>query len=143
MKQVDLRGKCIEVTTYQPSHKNRKAITPLLRKQVFERDNYRCRMCLSKKDIEVHELTPQALGGEVSIDNCFTFCYRCHVHMHNAPYFRLMNRQSTKRGLLNALRKGKTLGRPKGSKDSKPRKKDGYYRRYANKRVSPDSLVKK
>jgi len=35
---------------------------------------------------------------------------------------------------LSALRNlGKTLGRPKGSKDTKVRRKSGYYMRYANK----------
>ncbi|MFC1708455.1 recombinase family protein [Candidatus Omnitrophota bacterium] len=36
-------------------------------------------------------------------------------------------------GLARAKRQGKMLGRRVGSKDSRPRKKSGYYLRYANK----------
>lgn len=37
-------------------------------------------------------------------------------------------------GLIRAKANGKTLGRPKGSKDKKKRKKTGYYLRYASKK---------
>ena len=44
------------------------------------------------------------------------------------------NRRSerTKAGLDRAVAQGKRLGRPKGSKDSKKRKRSGYFARYAN-----------
>ena len=42
--------------------------------------------------------------------------------------------ERTKAGLLRAVRAGKTLGRPKGSKDKGKRKRIGYLLRYANKR---------
>ena len=44
------------------------------------------------------------------------------------------NRRSerTKAGLARAVAEGKRLGRPKGSKDSKKRKRSGYFSRYAN-----------
>ena len=44
------------------------------------------------------------------------------------------NRRSerTKAGLARAVAQGKRLGRPKGSKDSKKRKRSGYFARYAN-----------
>ena len=38
--------------------------------------------------------------------------------------------ERTKAGLARVKRAGKTLGRPKGSKDKKRRKKKGYYLRY-------------
>jgi len=41
--------------------------------------------------------------------------------------------ERTKAGLERAKREGKTLGRRYGSKDSRPRKKSGYYLRYVNK----------
>jgi putative DNA-invertase from lambdoid prophage Rac len=39
--------------------------------------------------------------------------------------------ERTKMGLERAKREGKRLGRPKGSKDGKERRKSGYYLRYA------------
>ena len=41
--------------------------------------------------------------------------------------------ERTLAGLERAKKQGKTLGRKAGSKDSRPRKKGGYYLRYANK----------
>ena len=40
--------------------------------------------------------------------------------------------ERTKAGLARARANGKQLGRPTGSKDSKKRKRSGYYARYAN-----------
>jgi DNA invertase Pin-like site-specific DNA recombinase len=41
--------------------------------------------------------------------------------------------ERTKLGLARAIREGKKLGRPKGSKDKHKRKRTGYLLRYANK----------
>ena len=43
--------------------------------------------------------------------------------------------QRTKAALLKLVKKGVKLGRPKGSKDKKPRKKAGYYRRWEKERA--------
>lgn len=48
-----------------------------------------------------------------------------------AEFERSLISERTKEGLMRAKRQGKTLGRPKGSKDSKRRKKSGYYIRQA------------
>ncbi|MFC1952447.1 recombinase family protein, partial [Chloroflexota bacterium] len=41
--------------------------------------------------------------------------------------------ERTKAGLARAIKEGKHLGRPKGSRDGKKRKRTGYLLRYANK----------
>jgi len=123
-KQINLLGEPIK----KRHNEDRGIVSKHLRKKILERDNYRCRMCLSTEDIEIHELTPQSLGGKLSFDNCFTLCYKCHRHMHNAKYFKLLNKQSTKEG----LRKAKNVG--KRGKDKRPRKRDGYLRYWANRK---------
>lgn len=50
-----------------------------------------------------------------------------------AEFERNLIRERTLEGLNRAKLQGKTLGRPKGSKDQKRRKKGGYYLRYKNK----------
>jgi len=45
--------------------------------------------------------------------------------------------ERTKAGLERAKRQGKKLGRHSGSKDSRPRRRSGYYLRYSNKKSSP------
>lgn len=46
--------------------------------------------------------------------------------------------ERTKAGLERAKRQGKKLGRHPGAKDSRPRRRSGYYLRYANKKSSPE-----
>lgn len=123
--QVDLSGNGVKQRPYE----RRKFLSEGIRKKILEHDNYCCRMCLSKENVEIHELTPQSLGGELSLDNCFTLCYRCHVYIHNAPYFKLFKRKATREG----LKKAKNVG--KRGKDKKPRRRDGYIRRWQNHRI--------
>lgn len=54
-----------------------------------------------------------------------------------AEYERELIVSRTMDGLARALKQGKTLGRPKGKRDARPRSKSGYYLRYANDKKSP------
>lgn len=47
-----------------------------------------------------------------------------------AEFEREVTRENTNLGLQRARLQGKTLGRPKGAKDKKKRRKSGYYRRW-------------
>lgn len=51
-----------------------------------------------------------------------------------AEFERNIIRERTMEGLARAKAEGRVGGRPKGSKDSKPRKKGGYYLRHMNKK---------
>ena len=51
-----------------------------------------------------------------------------------AEYERALTVSRVKDGLERAKRSGKKLGRPAGKKDTKVRRKSGYYRRWANER---------
>ena len=54
-----------------------------------------------------------------------------HILSAFAEFERNLIRERTLEGLKRAKKQGKTLGRPKGSKDKKLRKKGGYYLRHA------------
>lgn len=54
-----------------------------------------------------------------------------------AEYERELIVARTKTGLERARRQGKSLGRPKGRKDVKARRKSGYFMRWAGKKPSP------
>lgn len=58
-----------------------------------------------------------------------------------AEFERELIRERTIEGLARAKAQGKKPGRPKGSKDSKPRPKSGYYIREANKRKKNDEGI--
>ena len=52
---------------------------------VKERDNWRCRYCKSKKDLEVHHIIPLSKGGSLKPFNCLTVCKDCHIKLHASP----------------------------------------------------------
>ena len=54
-----------------------------------------------------------------------------HILMTLAEYERELTVSRVKSGLDRARKEGKTLGRPKGSKDGKQRRKSGYYLRWS------------
>ncbi len=56
-----------------------------------------------------------------------------------AEFERELIRERTVEGIRRAKKNGKSLGRPKGSKDKKKRKKSGYILREAKKKQSLDS----
>jgi 5-methylcytosine-specific restriction endonuclease McrA len=45
---------------------------------VKERDRYRCRLCGSRDELEVHHKTYARIGHE-SLDDLVTLCHRCHT----------------------------------------------------------------
>jgi len=55
-----------------------------------------------------------------------------HIFSALAEFEREVIRERTMLGLERAKKQGKRLGRPKGSKDTKRRRRSGYWRRYQN-----------
>lgn len=56
----------------------RKKITWQLRKQVFERDAYRCKGCDDWHDLCIDHILPVARGGCKNIENLQTLCRSCN-----------------------------------------------------------------
>lgn len=63
-------------------------IPPNVRRQVFERDNYRCRLCgakgghLGDADLVAHHAIPEEEGGTAKVSNLVTLCRKDHVRYH-------------------------------------------------------------
>ncbi|WP_439242405.1 HNH endonuclease [Lonepinella sp. BR2474] len=49
-----------------------------LRKQVFERDEYRCVSCGTHLDLTCDHIHPESKGGETTLDNLQTMCRSCN-----------------------------------------------------------------
>lgn len=100
------------------------------KEKVKERDNYKCRLCGNNgsdgMDLNVHHLTPRSSGGNHTAHNLITVCESCHHFLHANPQIIIKQRLNIKRSALESTRKG----RPKGVKDSKPRRTEGYHLRY-------------
>lgn len=59
----------------------RKSISSRVRTLIFERDNYRCRMCGRSADevtLEVDHIFPHTLGGTDDLNNLATLCRDCN-----------------------------------------------------------------
>ncbi len=53
------------------------------RKAVYRRDHYRCALCDSPKNIQIHHVIPRSHGGALnSEDNLITLCQHCHMLAH-------------------------------------------------------------
>ncbi|MNP49337.1 HNH endonuclease [compost metagenome] len=61
------------------SRTSRKKVIPAkLKKEVFERDGYRCRYCGSHKDLTADHVYPESRGGDTSVGNLVTACSECN-----------------------------------------------------------------
>jgi DNA invertase Pin-like site-specific DNA recombinase len=92
--------------------------------------------------LDTKELIDKGVGFiSVSDDLDFsTAAGKLHFHILSAfaEFERELIRERTFEGLRRAKMNGKGAGRPKGSKDTKKRKKSGYILREANKRKMLD-----
>lgn len=92
--------------------------------------------------LEIQELVDKGIGF-ISISDNLDFSSsmgRLHFQILAAfaEFERSLISERTREGLNRAISQGTTLGRPKGSKDSKQRPKSGYLMREVNKRKSKD-----
>ena len=93
--------------------------------------------------LDVKELLDKGVGFISISDNLDVTTAAGKLHFQIlaafAEFERALIRDRTIEGLRRSRLQGKTPGRPKGSKDTKQRKKSGYYIREAKKRQKKDS----
>jgi 5-methylcytosine-specific restriction endonuclease McrA len=53
-----------------------------LRRQVLERDHWRCQNCGSLQNLQVHHQQLRSQSGSDVEDNLITLCEACHRRMH-------------------------------------------------------------
>jgi 5-methylcytosine-specific restriction endonuclease McrA len=56
-----------------------------LRRQILQRDGWRCQNCGSLRQLEVHHLQPRGRSGEDREENLVTLCAACHRQGHEHP----------------------------------------------------------
>lgn len=93
--------------------------------------------------LEIQELVDKGIGF-ISISDNLDFSSsvgRLHFQILGAfaEFERSLISERTKEGIERTKAQGTILGRPKGSKDSKPRPKSGYLMREVNKRRNKDA----
>ena len=56
-----------------------------LHRQVLERDGWRCQVCGSMQNLQVHHLKFRSQSGGDVEQNLITLCAECHELMHREP----------------------------------------------------------
>jgi 5-methylcytosine-specific restriction endonuclease McrA len=54
-----------------------------LRWQVWERDNFTCKLCGSRTYLHADHVIPESKGGETTLENLQTLCRRCNSKKGN------------------------------------------------------------
>ncbi len=81
---AELRAVLCDARIHRSGERNRSAIPPSLRREVLERDGYRCRVagCGSPRFLSVHHRKPRSAGGRNTLENLITACASCHRAIH-------------------------------------------------------------
>jgi 5-methylcytosine-specific restriction endonuclease McrA len=53
-----------------------------LRKEVLDRDGWRCQFCGSSKDLQAHHVAYRSQLGDDALENLITLCATCHKKLH-------------------------------------------------------------
>jgi len=53
-----------------------------LHRRVLERDGWRCQVCGSRSELQVHHIQSRAQFGSDSAENLVALCHPCHRSLH-------------------------------------------------------------
>jgi 5-methylcytosine-specific restriction endonuclease McrA len=53
-----------------------------LRQLVLRRDGWRCQLCGTMENLEVHHKKFRSRSGQDTGENLVTLCTKCHAHVH-------------------------------------------------------------
>jgi len=76
VKKDYLRPKIIVLTSYNKVHVKEAKFS---RRVLYERDNYECQYCGSKKEINIDHVIPKSKGGLSTWENCVVSCVKCNT----------------------------------------------------------------
>ena len=57
-----------------------------LRKQVLGRDGWRCQLCGTPNNLQVHYVKSRSKLGSDKIQNLITLCAKCHETLHHRTH---------------------------------------------------------
>jgi len=69
----------------QPEPFKKQPIPDYLRWQVWERDNFTCVVCGTRRDLTVDHIKPESLGGTMELQNLQTLCRPCNSRKGARP----------------------------------------------------------
>jgi 5-methylcytosine-specific restriction endonuclease McrA len=60
----------------------------VIRRQILQRDGYRCQICGQREDLSVHHIIPLSEGGDSTSGNLRVLCHTCHQKVHGKKLVR-------------------------------------------------------
>ena len=76
-------GLNMEAEQKEESNYIKEYIPSKLKWQVWERDNYTCQICGSRKNLSVDHILAESKGGKLKLDNLQTLCRSCNSRKGN------------------------------------------------------------
>ena len=61
-----------------------RALPESLREQIFTRDSWRCQLCGSMQNLQIHHQRFRSHGGGDAEDNLIVLCAACHSRVHGS-----------------------------------------------------------
>ena len=58
----------------------------LLRREVLERDGWRCQQCGSPRNLDIHHVKRRSALGDDADANLITLCRKCHQMLHRSAF---------------------------------------------------------
>ena len=84
----------------------RKQISPKDRWNIYKRDNFRCIVCGSTKDITIDHIIPVCKGGTNDATNYVTLCSECNLRKKDGTYLDiLLEKYGIKLGMYDFMYK--------------------------------------
>jgi len=56
----------------------------MLRREILERDSWRCQKCRCSKNLDVHHVRRRSALGDDAETNLITLCRKCHQILHRS-----------------------------------------------------------
>ena len=83
LRHFKVSGKQIEVYGYDPAdgwtdRRFKERIPSDIRWQVWERDNFTCKTCGSRKNLSIDHIIAESRGGKLEMENLQTLCKSCN-----------------------------------------------------------------
>ncbi len=85
LHEVDRKGFVNRILPKQPRVRLDPKLYDQLRKQVLCRDDWRCQVCGSRQNLQVHHKQLRSQQGDDDDSNLITLCADCHERKHRLP----------------------------------------------------------
>lgn len=69
---------CLTYKAYPTNKRKKVIISDSFKWDVWERDNFTCQHCGTRRDLTVDHIYPESKGGELTMENAQTLCRSCN-----------------------------------------------------------------